>query len=466
MNTNPQNSTNVIERAHRLEHEKIGSLLVHYAVPAVIGTLVNALYNIVDRMFIGQGAGEYAIAGLTICFPILIFLQAFGMLIGAGASARVSIYLGRHERGKADAILGNAIILTTITQILCIVPTLIWMKPLLMAFGASERTLPYAMEYLQIVVPANALMTLSFGYNAIMRASGYPRKAMWTMIIGAVVNTILDAIFIFGFGWGIRGAAWATVIGTAVSATWVMSHFFDRKSLVRFHRSAMKLSWSESLDILSIGVAPFLMQLLSSGVNAVINRSFVGYAATPEEADIAIASFGIMNSFAVVGVMFIMGVAQGMQPIVGYNYGAKRYDRLLETFGKCMRFNIGVAAGTMIITMIFPNALTRLFTDSNMLIDYTVTAVRLSMWGFVFVGIQITTTQLFQSIGLAGKALLLSASRQVIFLLPLLLFIPALTQNITGVWLALPISDSMSGILSIVMGFICVHKFRQMQKEV
>ncbi len=280
-------------------------------------------------------------------------MQAFGMLIGSGASARVSIYLGKHNRDGADAILGNAIILTLITQLLCIVPVMIWMKPLLIAFGASERTLPYAVEYLTIVVPGNILTTLSFGYNAIMRASGYPKKAMWTMIIGALTNIILDALFIFGFGWGIRGAAWATFIAMLVSAVWVMHHFFSKNSLVRFRRLAMKLSWKESLEILSIGISPFLMQLLSSVVNVVINRSFVGYASTSQDADIAIAAYGILNSFAMIGVMFVLGISQGMQPIVGYNYGARLYGRVLQTFKTCLSFNIAVSGLTALSALIF-----------------------------------------------------------------------------------------------------------------
>ncbi|SUB78423.1 Staphylococcal virulence regulator protein A [Porphyromonas macacae] len=452
-------------RTVMLEHEKIPKLLLHYAIPAVIGMLVNGLYNVVDRIFIGQGAGEYAIAGLTITFPILIFMQAFGMLIGSGASARVSIYLGKHNRDGADAILGNAIILTLITQLLCIVPVMIWMKPLLIAFGASERTLPYAVEYLTIVVPGNILTTLSFGYNAIMRASGYPKKAMWTMIIGALTNIILDALFIFGFGWGIRGAAWATFIAMLVSAVWVMHHFFSKNSLVRFRRSAMKLSWKESLEILSIGISPFLMQLLSSVVNVVINRSFVGYASTSQDADIAIAAYGILNSFAMIGVMFVLGISQGMQPIVGYNYGARLYGRVLQTFKTCLSVNIAVSGLTALSALIFPYALTRLFTTSETLTNYTVTAIRVGMCAFVFVGVQISSTQFFQSMGMPMKAMVLSLSRQVIFLLPLLIILPVIIGGLIGVWLALPLSDALSGALAITLVVGHVRRMKRMTHD-
>lgn len=452
-------------RTQLLEYERIPKLLLHYAIPAVIGMVVNGLYNVVDRIFIGHGAGELAIAGLTICFPILIFMQAFGMLIGAGASARVSIYLGLRNNDKADAILGNAIILTFITQVICLVPMMIWMKPLLKAFGASECTLPYAVGYLRIVIPGNILTTLSFSYNAIMRASGYPKKAMWTMMLGAVANVILDALFIFVFGWGIAGAAWATVIAMFLSAVCVMTHFFSPRSLVRFRRVSMRLSWRESMDILSIGVAPFLMQLLASGINMIINRSFIAYSVTSHEADIAIAAYGIFSSFAMVAVMFILGVSMGMQPIIGYNYGAKLYSRVVATFKVCLGFNVLVAGCSMIIALGCPHVIARMFTSSAELEAYTVTAIRICMSFSVFVGVQITSTQFFQSMGMSIKAMILSLSRQAIFLLPMLFLLPFLLKSIVGIWMALPIADLLSGIISTILVLKQIKKIRRLENQ-
>ena len=248
----------------RLEHERIGRLLLHYAMPAVIGTMVNALYNIVDRIFIGQGVGPLAMAGLTLTFPILLFLQAFGMLIGAGAATRVSIYLGRRENEMAEKVLGNAFTLTFIITLATVVPCMIWMKDLLLAFGGSEQTIPYAQDYLNIVVPGTLLTSLSFGFNAVMRASGYPKKAMFTMLIGAITNVILDPIFIFWLDMGIKGAAIATIISMLLCTLFVMNHFVQKDSIVRFHKGTFKLEKHVVWNILTIGVSPFAMQLAGS----------------------------------------------------------------------------------------------------------------------------------------------------------------------------------------------------------
>lgn len=294
-----------------LEQERIPRLLFNYAVPAVVGTVVNSLYNIVDRIFIGQGVSEYALSGLAITFPILLFLQAFGMLVGAGASVRVSILLGQRNTPRAEQTLANAVYLTLVTQILTIIPCYIYMEPLLRLFGASDRTLPYAVEYLRIVIPANFFAAFSFGYNAIMRASGYPRKAMTTMLLSALINVVLDYVFIYPLGMGIRGAAIATAIAMVICAVYVLAHFFLPGSVVRFRRAAFRPSWAIVRAITAIGIAPFAMQLTGSAVNVLMNRSFVAYGTTPEESDLAIGAFGIISSYAMLIVMLILGVAPG-----------------------------------------------------------------------------------------------------------------------------------------------------------
>ena len=255
----------------RLEQEMICRMLLQYAMPAVIGTMVNALYNIVDRIFIGQGVGPLAMAGLTLTFPILLFLQAFGMLIGAGAATRVSIYLGRRENEMAEKVLGNAFTLTFIITLATVVPCMIWMKDLLLAFGGSEQTIPYAQDYLNIVVPGTLLTSLSFGFNAVMRASGYPKKAMFTMLIGAITNVILDPIFIFWLDMGIKGAAIATIISMLLCTLFVMNHFVQKDSIVRFHKGTFKLEKHVVWNILTIGVSPFAMQLAGSLVVVIQN---------------------------------------------------------------------------------------------------------------------------------------------------------------------------------------------------
>ncbi len=438
------------ERIERLAHESIPRLLIHYGVPAIVGTMVNALYSVVDRIFIGQGVSEFAITGLALTFPILIFIQAFGMLIGVGASSRVSILLGENKHDQAERILSNALLLTLVTQVLTLVPVMIWLDDILRALGANDRTLPFAYDYLKIMIPGNIFSTLCFSFNAVMRASGYPYKAMVTMLIGAGLNTVLDAIFIYVFDWGIEGAAWATVIAMAVSSAFVMQHFLSSKSEVQFRRRNMRLSSEQILAILSIGMSPFFLQLLSSGITFLINSTLARYAENPLMADRAVGAYGIINSAALVGFMFMLGIAQGMQPIVGYNYGARAMDRVRQTFKICSSTNFGIGAFVTIVAVVAPGLIASLFTSSPEMIEASAHALRLCLYGFAFVGFQVTATQFFQSIGFGGKALLLSLSRQILFLLPALFLFPLLWGS-TGVWLAMPFSDIAAGVLGMIL---------------
>ena len=438
------------ERIHLLSDERIPKLLLHYAVPAVVGTMVNALYSVVDRIFIGQGVSEFAITGLALTFPILLFVQAFGMLIGVGASSRVSILLGEGKHDKAENILSNALLLTIVTQVLTLVPVMIWLEEILRALGANDRTLPFAYDYLKIMIPGNIFSTLCFSFNAIMRASGYPYKAMITMLIGAGLNTVLDALFIYGFGWGIEGAAWATVIAMAVSAAFVMQHFLDSKSEVQFHKRNMRFSMEQIMAILSIGMAPFFLQLLSSGIAFLINSTLAEYAGSPLMADRAVGAYGIINSIALVGFMFMLGIAQGMQPIVGYNYGAKAMRRVRQTFNICAVVNLSIGLFVTVAALSAPRFLASMFTSSPEMIEASADALRCCIYGFAFVGFQVTATQFFQSIGFGGKAMLLSLSRQTLFLIPALFGFPLLWGS-KGVWVALPFSDICAGVLGIIL---------------
>lgn len=451
------------ERTYKLASESIPKLLIHYTLPAIVGTMVNALYNVVDRIFIGQGVGTDAITGLAITFPILIFMQAFGMLIGAGASARVSILLGEGNNDRAERILGNAILLTFVTQAMTIIPAMIFMEPLLKAFGASPAALPYAEAYLKILLPGNIFSTLAFGYSAIMRASGYPYKSMTTMLIGAITNTCLDALFIYGFGWGIAGAAWATVIAMATAALYVMRHFFDRNSLIRFRKKNLRFSWTQIMAIISIGIAPFSVQILGSVTAVIFNKTFISYSANLEEADLAIAAYAILNSFAMIGVMLMLGIAQGMQPIVGFNYGARNIKRVSETFRLGVLSNITIALVFLLLAVFVPRLIARLFTTDQELIDISATALRISLLGFVPVAFQVTATQFFQSLGMGMRAMLLSISRQILFLVPLLLTLPNF-YGIKGVWLTMPISDTCSGVLGVIMITLQFRWFRKEQE--
>lgn len=445
--------TNEITR--QLEHEKIGRLLLQYAIPAVIGTMVNALYNIVDRIFIGQGVGALAISGLTLTFPILIFLQAFGMLIGVGSATRISIFLGRKQYKLAEEVLGNALTLTFLLFVLTFVPCMIWMDELLMAFGGSEQTIPYAKDYLYITIPGNLLATLSFSFSAIMRASGYPRKAMFAMLIGAILNVILDAVFILVLDMGIKGAAVATVIAMAISATFVMSHFIRKDTLVRFRKNSYRLRWPVLWGIISIGIAPFTMQLASSLVNVILNHSLKTHGG-----DLAIGANGIISSIGMLLVMLNVGIAQGMQPIVGYNYGAGLQNRVLETL-KIVIVVATVITGTgFLCAMLFPERIVRAFTNDPEMTAISANGLRLMLLAFLPVGSQIAITQFFQSIGLAWKAMFMSLSRQFLFLIPALLVLPPLF-GLDGVWLAGPVSDSAAAITAWLLLFYHIRGLKR-----
>lgn len=433
----------------RLEHEKVGRLLLQYAIPAVVGMMVNALYNIVDRIFIGQGVGALAIAGLTLTFPILLFLQAFGMLIGAGAATRVSIHLGRRANEMAEKVLGNAFTLTFILTVLTVVPCMIWMDDLLLAFGGSEQTIPYAKDYLLIVVPGTILTSLSFGFNAVMRASGYPKKAMFTMLIGAVVNVILDPIFIFWLDMGIKGAAIATIISMLISTLFVMNHFIQKDSIVRFRKGIFKLEGHVVWNIITIGVSPFAMQLAGSLVVVIQN-----YALKSHGGDLALGANGIITSVGMLLVMLIIGIAQGMQPIVGFNYGAGQHKRVQDTLRLVIITSTIIMGVGCVTSVLFPRVIVQAFTNDPELIDVTANGLRISLLVFVVVGSQISISQFFQSIGIAWKAMLLSLSRQCLFLIPALLTFPQI-WGLNGVWYASPFSDFIAAVTA--WGFLWYH---------
>jgi len=437
------------EITRQLEHEKVGRLLLKYAIPAVVGTMVNALYNIVDRIFIGQGVGAMAISGLTLTLPILIFLQAFGMLIGIGAATRISIHLGRKQQGMAEKVLGNAFVLSLLLSALTLTPCMIWMDELLLAFGGSEQTIPYAKDYLYIAIPGNIFATLNFNFSAVMRASGYPKRSMFAMMIGAFSNVILDAVFIFVLDMGIRGAAIATVISMMISAVFVLSHFINPASLLRFKRHTYRLQWPVIWGIISIGIAPFAMQLASSLVNVILNHSLKTYGG-----DLAIGANGIVSSIGMLLVMLNIGIAQGMQPIIGYNYGAGLQKRVLETLKIVIIVATGITGTGFLCAVLFPEWMVRAFTNDPEMTAISANGLRLMLLAFLPVGSQIAITQFFQSIGIAWKSMFLSLSRQFLFLIPAILILPPIF-GLDGVWLAGPVSDLAAAVAAWL--FLAFH---------
>ena len=423
----------------------VGRLLRYYAIPSIVGTVVNSLYNVVDRIFIGQGVGGVAISGLAITFPILIFLQAFGLLVGVGATSRISILLGRHSHDEAEQLLGTAFLLSILFSVVTITLCYIFMDPLLYAFGASDDTIIYAKDYLSIVIPGSIFTNITFSYNAVMRSTGYPRKAMFTMILGAVLNVVFDALFIFGFKWGIKGAAYATVLSMFLGMLFVLSHFLDRRNYLLIRPRYLTLRWRYVTSILSIGVAPFIMQLASSMVQVFKNTSLVKYSG-----DYAVGAHGISNSIAVFIFMIILGLSMGMQPIVGYNYGAGNIRRVKEAYFKTMKINVLIGAIGVVFTQFFPNVVVRFFTNDYELVSMSAVAVRIETIAFWAVGFQVTSVHFFQSIGYAKSSLVLSISRQVVLLLPLIYILP-LFWGLNGVWLATPIADILAFLISLVL---------------
>lgn len=432
-------------KLQRLSLEKPGRLLLEYSLPAIVGMVVNSLYNIIDRIFIGQGVGPDAIAGLAITFPVMNIATAIGVLVGAGASARVSILLGESNKERAFKVLGNSLLLTIVNATVYILLLGFFLTPLLKTFGASERTLPYAYDFMIWILPGLFLTNLAFNFNNIMRASGYPSKAMFTMIIGAVINIALAPVFIFWLGWGIKGAAIATDIAMTCSAWFVMRHFFDSASVLHFKKGIYKIDWRIIRSIVSIGAAPALVNLASCFINIIINRSLLSHGG-----DTAIATAGIFVTYTSFITMVVVGLCQGMQPIVGFNYGAGNIRRAISTY----RLTVGVAT---IITGIgcfmglqFPDLIARAFTSDPYLIDMCRDAFRHALVAFWIVGFQIVSTNLFQSLGKAGISIFLSLSRQVLFMIPILLWLPN-KAGLTGVWLSFPISDAFATVVTLIL---------------
>lgn len=438
---------------HKLATEKISKLIWKYSIPSIIGTVVMSLYNIVDRIFIGQGVGALAISGIALTFPFMILLMAFGMLIGAGSASRISITLGENNRKKAEKILSNAFTLTILISGTVIILSYIFLDDLLKLFGGTDQTVKYAKEYMRIIIPGGILSALNFGFNNIMRASGYPGKAMYTMIICALINVILDPIFIFVFHWGIQGAAIATNISYFVGTIWVLSHFFLKSSNIRFHRKNLKLEKEIVYSIISIGMSPFSMQLATSLIFVLINTTLIHYGG-----DLAIGAFGIVNSINTLIIMIIMGLNQGTQPIIGYNYGAGLYHRTFTTLKQSVLIATGMSTFGFVIGMLFPTLLSSMFTHDEELKTLSSEAIRISVIMFPIVGSQIVITNFFQSIGKAKISIFLSLTRQFLFLVPCLLLLPPYF-GLKGAWMSLPFSDVLSAVVSYATIYLFIRKF-------
>lgn len=425
----------------------MGKLLLQYALPAIIAMTASSLYNMVDSVFIGQGVGAMAIAGLAVTFPFMNLSAAFGAAIGIGSSALLSVKLGQKDYSIAQRILGNNVTLNIIVGIMLTVVGLLFLDPILLFFGASENTLPYAREYMEVILLGNAVTHLYLGMNAMLRAASKPRQAMYATIFTVLLNTVLDPLFIYTFQMGIRGAAVATILSQSVALMWQFRLFSNRQELLHLKRGIYGLKSHIVKNIIAIGMSPFAMNVCACVVVIFINNGLQRHGG-----DMAIGAYGIVNRIAFVFIMICMGLNQGMQPIAGYNYGARLHDRLMRVLKLAIISATVITTTGFLVAMLAPRLCVSLFTHDEELIEISVKVMRIIMCMFPIIGYQMVITNFFQSIGKAKVSIFLSLSRQLIFLLPPLIVLPQF-WGIDGILWSMPLSDLMAAVVTaIIMG--------------
>lgn len=433
----------------------VGQLLMRYAVPAIIAMTASSLYNMVDSIFIGQGVGALAISGLAITFPLMNLSTAFGAGVGVGASSLLSVKLGQKDYGAAQNILGNTVMLNIITGVCFSIISLLFLEPILMFFGASAQTLPYAKDYMEIILLGNVVTHLYFGLNALQRAAGKPQLSMYMTIFTVIINAILDPIFIWPLGLGIRGAAYATVLSQLLALIWQLVMFSNKSEFLHFKRGIYRLRSRLVKNILAIGMSPFSMNVCACFVVIIINNSLVSHGG-----DMAVGAYGIINRIAFIFVMVTIGVNQGMQPIAGYNYGAMKFDRMMRVLKYAVICGTCVTTAGFVVGEFFPEQCVRLFTSDQTLIYLSVHAMRIMMVSFPIIGYQMVIANFFQSIGKAKISVFLSLSRQLVFLIPLLLVLPTF-YGVDGVWWSMPVADTISALVTAVIMALFMRKINK-----
>ena len=436
--------------------EKIGKLLMKYAGPAIIAMTASSLYNMIDSIFIGHGVGPLAIAGLAVTFPLMNLSAAFGTLVGVGASTILSVLLGQKNYDVANKVLGNVVTLNIIIGLVFMSVALTFLDPILYFFGASENTIVYAREYMQVILFGNVITHLYLGLNNQLRASGNPRMAMNLTIMTVILNVIFAPLFIFVLDMGIRGAALATVIAQFVALVVILRYFSNQNRLLHFRKKNLKLDTRIAKDSLSIGLAPFLMNSAACLVTLFINQQLKSYSG-----DLAIGAYGIVNRISFLFIMINMGLNQGMQPIAGYNYGARKYSRVKEVYGKTVKYATVVALIGFIVSIAFPHAAVSIFTSDRELIELAAKGLVLINLMLPLVGFQMVTSNLFQCMGMINKSIILSMSRQLLFLLPLLYVMPLMLDS-KGIWLSFPISDFLASLVTFIMLMGLLKKLRKL----
>jgi len=436
-----------MDKSVALGEQKIRTLLWDYSVPAIIGMVVNALYNVVDSIFVGQGVGEIGLIAVTIAFPLMMILMAVGMFVGLGAAALVSIRLGEQDKAGAELILGNALTMVIGLVIITTAGALWYLEPLLLLLGTTPDVLPYAKSFMTIILAGSVFMHVSFGLNGIIRAQGDPKTALLTMLIGAVLNTILNPLFIFGLHWGIEGSAWATVFSQAVATVWVLTYFIKGSGTLKLKRQYLAVRSEVVISIAKIGMAPFLLQIGNSLVIVVLNFSLLNYGGA-----LAIAAFGIINRVLMLMLMPVMGISQGAQPIIGYNYGAGNYRRVIATVKLAILAATGLCLFGFICVQLLDVHIIRLFNGNQELVQLGSDGLRLFLLMLPIIGFQIISANYFQAVGKAGYAIVFNLLRQIILLIPLIYILPKF-WGLTGIWLAGPISDVGAALLTGIFMF-------------
>ncbi len=436
--------------------DPIGRLLWRFALPAIIAMTASSLYNIVDSIFIGHGVGPLAISGLALTFPLMNLAAAFGSLVGVGASTLVSVKLGQRDYEGANRILGNVLVLNVVLGLLFTAVFWVLLDPILYFFGASDVTIVYARDYMRVILIGNVVTHMYLGLNSVLRSSGFPKMAMYATLLSVVINVILNPLFIFTFKWGIAGSAWATVISQVISLTLQMIHFSRRDQLLHFQRGIYRLRGELVRAMLSIGLSPFLMNLCACMIVILINRGLQEHGG-----DMAIGAYGIVNRIAFLFVMIIMGFNQGMQPIAGYNYGARLYGRVLDVTRLTMRWAVGISTLGFLLCQLTPELIIRMFTSDAALIAVAVYGLRIVFAVYPVVGFQMVSTNFFMSIGKPRQAIFLSLTRQLIFLIPCLIILPPFLGQL-GVWVSIPIADVMAAVITAIL---LVRQFRSFKQE-
>lgn len=432
--------------------EKIGKLLMQYAIPAIIAMTASSLYNMVDSIFIGHGVGTMALSALALTFPLMNLGAAFGALVGVGAATLISVKLGQKDYDTAQRVLGNVFVLNILLGLAFTVIVFPFLNPILYFFGGSDETVEYARQFMEIILLGNVVTHLYLGLNAVLRASGHPKQAMYATIATVAINTILAPIFIFMFDWGIRGAAIATVSAQVIALLWQLKQFNNANELLHFRRGIFRLKRKIVFDSLAIGMSPFLMNLAACLIVILINQGLKKYGG-----DLAIGAFGIVNRLVFIVVMIVMGLNQGMQPIAGYNFGAKLYDRVNKVLKLTIIYATCVTTFGFLVGMLAPNLVVGIFTSDAELTELSATGLRITVMFFPIIGFQMVTSNFFQSIGMAGKAIFLSLTRQMLILLPCLLILPHFF-GVAGVWYSMPVSDLLASLIALVM---LVYQFRK-----